>query len=139
MQFKRQYKPAVAVDITPLIDIVFLLLIFFMVSTTFTQQTQLSLDLAEATGETTTDIAQSITIAIDANGHYQINGRRLVSSTVDTVMGTLQQLSADNAKLPLIISADATAPHQAVITAMDAAGQLGFEQLSLTTKQPLSD
>lgn len=139
MQFKRQNKPAVSVDLTPLIDIVFLLLIFFMVSTTFTKETHLSLDLSEATGEEKTDFPKQINILIDANGQYMVNGRSLVSSTIETVMAALHQVSADNVKVPLVITADATAPHQAVITAMDAAGQLGFAQLSLTTKKPISD
>lgn len=139
MQFKRQNKAAVSVDLTPLIDIVFLLLIFFMVSTTFTKETHLSLDLSEATGEEKTDFPKQINILIDANGQYMVNGRSLVSSTIETVMAALQQVSADNVKVPLVITADATAPHQAVITAMDAAGQLGFAQLSLTTKKPISD
>lgn len=139
MQFKRQNKTAVSVDLTPLIDIVFLLLIFFMVSTTFTKETHLSLNLSEATGEEKTDFPKQINILIDANGQYMVNGRSLVSSTIETVMAALQQVSADNVKVPLVITADATAPHQAVITAMDAAGQLGFAQLSLTTKKPISD
>ena len=139
MQFKRQNKAAVSVDLTPLIDVVFLLLIFFMVSTTFTKETHLSLDLPEATGEEKADLPQQIEILIDANGQYVINGRSLVSTTIETVMSALEEVSSGDAKVPLVITADATTPHQAVITAMDAAGQLGFVQLSLTTKKPTGD
>ncbi len=139
MQFKRQNKAAVSVDLTPLIDVVFLLLIFFMVSTTFTKETHLSLDLPEATGEEKKELPQQIEVLIDANGQYVINGRSLVSTTIDTVMSALEEVSAGNVKVPLVITADASTPHQAVITAMDAAGQLGFSQLSLTTKKPSGD
>ncbi len=139
MQFKRQNKAAVSVDLTPLIDVVFLLLIFFMVSTTFTKETHLSLNLPEATGEEKTDLPKQIEILIDANGQYVINGRSLVSTTIETVMAALKEVSAGDVKVPLVITADATTPHQAVITAMDAAGQLGFAQLSLTTKNPDGD
>jgi len=139
VQFKRQNKAAVSVDLTPLIDVVFLLLIFFMVSTTFTKETHLSLNLPEATGEEKTDLPKQIEILIDANGQYVINGRSLVSTTIETVMAALKEVSAGDVKVPLVITADATTPHQAVITAMDAAGQLGFAQLSLTTKNPDGD
>ncbi|ARN75840.1 ExbD/TolR family protein [Oceanicoccus sagamiensis] len=139
MQFKRQSKAAVSVDLTPLIDVVFLLLIFFMVSTTFTKETHLSLDLPEASGEEKTDLPQQIEVLIDANGQYVINGRSLVSTSIETVIAALETVQAGDVKVPLVITADAATPHQAVITAMDAAGQLGFVQLSLTTKKPASD
>ncbi len=136
MEFKRQKNNQVDVNITPLIDVVFLLLIFFMVSTTFTRETHLSLDLPEATGEEQTELPQQLEILIDANGNYAINGKTLVSNKIDVVKAALNELAGTERAIPLIITADAKTPHQAVITAMDAAGQLGFSQLSLTTKKP---
>lgn len=136
MQFRRQRIPQADVNLTPLIDVVFLLLIFFMVSTTFTKETHLSLNLPEATGEEPTDMPDSIEILIDANGQYMINDRSLVSTQIDTIKAALQEVSGGNTRLPLIITADAETPHQSVISAMDAAGQLGFSQLSLTTRKP---
>lgn len=139
MQFKRQKDAEVSVNLTPLIDVVFLLLIFFMVSTTFTKETHLSLDLPEATGEESTDLPQQIEILIDSNGQYVVNQQTLVSHKVETVMAALQEVSQGDTKLPLVITADAQTPHQAVVTAMDAAGRLGFVHLSLTTKKPASE
>ena len=136
MQFKRQSTAEVSVNITPLIDVVFLLLIFFMVSTTFTKETHLSLDLPEASGEEQETVAVGIEIMIDAQGRYSINDRALVSDSIDTLKAALNEVAAGNIDQPLVITADAATHHQAVITAMDAAGQLGFSHLSLTTKQP---
>ena len=139
MQFKRSKAQQLEVNITPLIDVVFLLLIFFMVSTTFTRETQLSLDLPEATGEESKKQPKQIEVLIDASGQYVINQRSLVSNKIDVVMAALTEVSGGDKQLPLIITADAQTPHQAVITAMDAAGQLGFSQLSLTTKKPAGE
>jgi len=110
-----------------------------MVSTTFSKESQLSLDLPEASGEPRPADQKQIEIVIDGNGKYAINGRTLVSSSLDTVKNALREMSDGDVKLPLIISADAKTPHQAVITAMDAAGQMGFSQLSLSTKKPASE
>ncbi len=139
MQFKRQKDGEVSVNLTPLIDVVFLLLIFFMVSTTFTKETHLSVDLPEAIGEEKTDQPKQIEILIDAGGQYVIDGRSLVSTKIETVMKALETVSKGDTTLPLIITADASTPHQAVVTAMDAAGQLGFAHLSLTTTKPTSE
>ena len=136
MQFRRQKNAEVSVNLTPLIDVVFLLLIFFMVSTTFTKETHLSLDLPEATGEEQKIKVKQIEIIIDVSGQYVINGQSLVSSKPETIIAALKQVSEGNIETPLVISADANTPHQAVITAMDAAGQLGFSKLSLSTKRP---
>ena len=139
MQFRRQKNQEVSVNLTPLIDVVFLLLIFFMVSTSFTKETHLSLNLPEATGDESVVSTKSIEIVIGSNGHYSINGRSLVSSNRENLQKALSEISAGNIELPLIITADANTPHQAVITAMDTAGQLGFAKLSLTTKQPSAE
>ena len=136
MQFKRQVTEEISVNLTPLIDVVFLLLIFFMVSTTFTKETHLSLDLPEADGEPAPQPVKSIEVIIDSNGQYAVNGRSIVNNQIDTIIAALEEVSGGNKELPLIITADASTPHQAVVTAMDAAGQAGFAALSLTTKKP---
>lgn len=136
MQFRRQRIPPVDINLTPLIDVVFLLLIFFMVSTTFTRESHLSLNLPEASGEEAQQLPRAIEILIDSNGQYVINDRSLVSTGIDTIKAALQDVSGGDSTLPLVITADAKTPHQAVITAMDAAGQMGFTQLSLTTRNP---
>tara|TARA_R110000868_G_scaffold364037_1_gene626603 strand:+ start:144329 stop:144748 length:420 start_codon:yes stop_codon:yes gene_type:complete len=139
VQFRRQTNQEVTVNLTPLIDVVFLLLIFFMVSTSFTKETHLSLNLPEASGDESVVAVDAIEVTISSSGNYAVNGRTLVSSNLANLQKALTEVSGGNIDLPLVITADAKTPHQAVITAMDAAGKQGFAKLSLTTQQPAAE
>lgn len=139
MKFARRNRQEVDVNLTPLIDVVFLLLIFFMVSTTFTKNTQLAIDLPEATGESSQVEDKPIEVTVSRNGDYAINDVRLVNNQLVTLMTALGKVSEGDASRPLIITADSNAPHQSVVTVMDAAGQLGFSRLSITTKAAATD
>lgn len=134
MNFPRPQSEEIAINLTPLIDVVFLLLIFFMVSTTFTKETQLKVDLPQAT---TDQVAQvdMLEIIIKADGSFAINDKALVNAQPKTLRAALLKESDGDLATPLKISADASTPHQAVITAMDVAANLGFSQLSLTTRE----
>ena len=136
MKFRRQRRDEVSINLTPLIDVVFLLLIFFMVSTTFTRETQLSIDLPEAEGEAKQSSDQEIEILIDEAGGYRVNGQGLVDARMRTLQAAIYKVSAGDTTLPMIITADAQAAHEDVVRAMDAAGQMGFVHLSITTRQP---
>ncbi|RRJ84682.1 ExbD/TolR family protein [Aestuariirhabdus litorea] len=135
MMFRRQKTEDVSVNLTPLIDVVFLLLIFFMVSTTFTKETHLSIDLPEATGKPAVENKQQVEIVIGKQGGYAVNGKPLVNSEAKTLMTALAKESKGDSSLPLVITSDAKTPYQAVVTAMDAAGQLGFVHLTITTME----
>ena len=136
MRFRRQKKTDGSINLTPLIDVVFLLLIFFMVSTTFTKESHLVLDLPEADGHVEETVSEGIEILIGKNGDYTINGRQLINRQLITLMKALEDVSLGNKEMPLTITADANASHQSVVTAMDAAGKIGFVHLKITTKQP---
>ena len=136
MKFRRQRRDVVGVKLTPLIDVVFLLLIFFMVSTTFTRETKLSIDLPEASGQPQEETDQRIEILIDEGGSYRVNGQSLVDARLRTLQAAIYKISAGDTTLPMIITADAQATHESVVRAMDAAGQMGFVHLSITTRQP---
>lgn len=136
MKFRRQAREPLNVNLTPLIDVVFLLLIFFMVSTTFTRETQLSVDLPEATGLQRDEVTEQIEIVIDEDGAYRVNGKALVDGRVRTLQAALYEESEGDTTLPMVISADAQAAHQAVVRAMDAAGQMGFTRLTIASVQP---
>lgn len=140
MKFRRQRREEVGINLTPLIDVVFLLLIFFMVSTTFTRETQLSIDLPEAQGEPREpdQEQEQIEILVDEAGGYRVNGQALVDSRMRTLQAAIYKISAGDTTLPMVITADAQAAHEDVVRAMDAAGQMGFVHLSITTRQPAS-
>lgn len=138
MKFRRRHREEVGVNLTPLIDVVFLLLIFFMVSTTFTRETQLTIDLPEAQGQPKEAVEKEIEILIDESGTYRVNGEALVDASMRTLQAAIYQISAGDTTIPMTISADAQAAHKDVVQAMDAAGQMGFVHLSITTRQPAS-
>ena len=139
MKFRRQLRTEEGINLTPLIDVVFLLLIFFMVSTTFTKETHLQIDLPEATGETQPQVNKQIEILINAEGGYAVNGESVINKQIETLKTAIETVSEGNTELPMVITADANTPYQAVVTAMDAAGQLGFVNLSMTTQNPQAD
>lgn len=136
MKFRRQVHAEDSVNLTPLIDVVFLLLIFFMVSTTFTKETHLAIDLPEATGSPSTEVDGTIDILIAADGTYSVNGRALVNTTPEILSAALADVAGSEREQPLIITADAKTPHQSVVTAMDVVGQLGFARISIATRHP---
>lgn len=134
MKLSTRSRPEPDVNLTPLIDVVFLLLIFFMVSTSFVKQSQITIRLPEA--ESTALVEEppeQIDITITEQGTYLVNGRELINNRPETIRNALQRISAGNTDLPLTISADANARHQHVVTAMDVAGRLGFVRISIAT------
>lgn len=135
MKFRRKLKPDNGINLTPLIDVVFLLLIFFMVTTTFTRETRLLISLPEADGAPAENAVQTLELLVNAEGNYAVNGQYLINREIKTIMAALQDASGGNVEMPLIITADADATHQAVVIAMDAAGQLGFRRLNIATQQ----
>ena len=136
MKFKRQRSQEVAVDLTPLIDVGFLLLIFFMVSTTFTRESHLQVELPEASGEPVSPSeVRQIDVVINAEGQYLLNDQALVNNRRETLERGVKELAAGDKTLPFIITADARTPHEFVVRAMDVAGRLGFAKLSITTER----
>ncbi|MEQ8689409.1 MAG: biopolymer transporter ExbD [Pseudomonadales bacterium] len=139
MPKRRRGRHEANVELTPLIDVVFLLLIFFMVSTTFVRETQLKIELPEASGEVQQVDPGTIEIVIDRRGEYSVSGRLLVSSDKRTLVRALEEIRDPQASPRVVITADALAAHQAVVRAMDAAGTVGLTQISITTQQPEED
>ncbi len=135
MKFERQINEEVSVNLTPLIDVVFLLLIFFMVTTTFTRDTNLLINLPEASGEIIDIVPEQIEVMVAQNGSYAVNGRGLVNTQLATLMDAIEEMSEGDRSLPVIITADANTSYQSVVTVMDAVAQLGFSQLNIATSQ----
>ncbi len=139
MKLEHEQEDSPDITITPLIDVVFLLLIFFMVSTTFSHQSEIQIELPEASAEQEKTKEHVLELAIDAKGRYYINGHQLVNTSLNTLKRALRKETANKKPPPVIISADAKTPHQAVITAMDAAQQLGLNRLTFATTRPAKD
>jgi biopolymer transport protein ExbD len=139
MRFKRNIRADVHIDLTSLIDVVFILLLFFILTTTFSRSTSLIVNLPEASGETTTEGPLRIDVSVDAAGAFAVNGRRLDDNRVATLMQAITQLAEGDNSLPITITADAATTHQSVVTAMDAVAQLGFTKLSIATRNPGSE
>ena len=125
---------------TSLIDVVFLLLIFFMVSTSFVKQSKITISLPEVeSASVVEELPQQIDIMITETGTVLINGRELINNRAETIRNALQKTSNGDTGLSLTISADANAKHQHVVTAMDVAGRLGFTQINIATVNELAD
>lgn len=123
----------VEVNLTPLIDVVFLLLIFFMVTTTFDRHAKLKVSLPESSAKATQQKRDPLVLSIDAKGNYFINDRQVVNQSLDTLKQALQKIIAEQKDMALVLRADANTPHKAVVRAMDAASQLGLTKLSIAT------
>ena len=134
MRLSLRPKTQPEVNLTSLIDVVLLLLIFFMVSTSFVKQSQIAISLPEADSSAIVEeVPEQIDIMITESGTFLVNGRELINTRVETIRNALQKVSGGNNNLPLTISADANARHQDVVTAMDVAGRLGFTRISIAT------
>ncbi len=128
---RRREEPEIT--LTPLIDVVFLMLIFFMVSATFLHEADMELTLPEASQDPGQRAYSPIELTIDADGDYFINGNALANQQTETVQRALQEALAENPEAPLIIRADGRTPHQSLVTALDAAGRAEVESLSIAT------
>jgi len=134
MKLNLRAKAEPEVNLTSLIDVVLLLLVFFMVSTSFVKQSQISIRLPEAdSAAIVEEVTGQLDVMITEQGTFLVNGRQLINNRPETIRNALQKLSGGNTRLPLTISADANTPHQYVVTAMDVAGKLGFVKVSIAT------
>jgi biopolymer transport protein ExbD len=139
VNFRTSRREELELNITPLIDIVFLLLIFFMVSTTFQRESELRVQLPEATRQAQPP-SEPLEIVISAEGQYAVGGRELSDNRLATVVEALERVAGDDRDQPLVVRADARTPHQAVVRAMDAAARLGLRNLSIATaREPQSE
>ena len=135
MKFRSTRRPVVDVNLTPLIDVVFLLLIFFMVSTTFVKESQIDLTLPQASAEVRDDPIERVEIAVSQDGTIYINQQALVNTQVTTIRAALTELKNEAEQPVVIISADANASHQSVVDVMDAARQAGMYRITFPTRQ----
>jgi len=134
MKLQSRSREEPEVNLTSLIDVVLLLLVFFMVSTSFVREAEISLRLPEASAESEISTAvEVLEITITETGSFMVNGRPLVNSERRTLRAAIERLIGDERDMPVFVRADALATHQAVVTALDVAGQLGFVEINIAT------
>jgi len=143
MNFHRKKRRKIDITLISMIDVLFVLLLFFMVSTTFNRQTQVKIRLPEASAAEAEAPPKSITLVIDADGLYYVKGadgmlHQLVDQKPETLLRELQKMATTGTDQPFIISADGKTPHQSVISALDAAGRAGFTHITFEAQQPKS-
>lgn len=134
--YHRQSEEEVNINLTPLIDVVFLLLIFFMVSTTFDTTSQLEIKLPEASENPAPETPRQLHLVIDARGRFFVNARELTGNDRATLRAALLR-ALEGRRLPIVIQSDADSPVQSLVTAMDVVGQLGLRQVSIATTRPI--
>jgi biopolymer transport protein ExbD len=125
-----------AVNLTPLIDVVFILLIFFMVSTTFQRESEIKIELPEASADPVEERKELLEIVIDADGHYFIDEQQVVNTELETLQSAIRKFLGEQTEIPVVIRADRRTPYESVVRAMDATAQLGLVHMSLATSQP---
>ncbi|MSP27536.1 MAG: biopolymer transporter ExbD [Methylococcales bacterium] len=143
MRFQRKKRQNLDITLISMIDVLFVLLLFFMVSTTFNRNTELNIKLPQANGAEAESHPKMITLSIDANGAYTLTSEDNVphpvaDQQIDTLKQALHNVSVNKADIPFVISADGKTPHQAVITALEAASNEGFTHLTFAAQKPTS-
>ncbi len=138
MNLRPKHREDPEINLISLIDVLLVLLVFFMVSSTFQQEGRMTVRLPQANEAPVTATQQTpLTVTVTADGAYRVNERTLINNSPDTLRAALLK-EAGTTRGPLTIRADARATHQAVVTAMDIAGRLGFAQLNIATITPES-
>jgi biopolymer transport protein ExbD len=135
MNFRKSKQKPLEISLTPMIDVVFLLLIFFMVTTTFSQQTAIKIQLPQADGQSKVEQQQQILmLTIDKDGRYYINDKALADTKLSTLSTALSKLSSKK-HIPLVINADRKAPVQSAISVLDVAAKIGFTNITFVTEK----
>ncbi|MES9951866.1 MAG: biopolymer transporter ExbD, partial [Candidatus Thiodiazotropha sp. 6PLUC2] len=112
---------------------------FFMVSTTFEHESQILIELPEATGEELQREKNELDITINIAGTFFVNQREVVNTEIETLKMAISKAIGEEGDIPVIINADARTPHQSVMTAMDAASQLGLTKMTFSAHKPAAE
>ena len=137
MKLQSRTRDEPEINVISLVDVLLVLVLFLMVSTTFMRETKISLQLPQSASEVAAAVpTDKLEIMVTQGGSYLVNGRELVNSERRTLRAAIERLTGEKRDLPVFIRADAAATHQSVVTAMDVAGQLGFVKLNIATVTP---
>ena len=137
MKLQSRSRDEPEINVISLVDVLLVLVLFFMVSTTFLRETELNVRLPQATVETRLDAAgNGLEISVTQAGAYIVNGRELVNNERRTLRAAIERLMGEKRDVPVFIRADGAATHQSVVTVMDVVGQLGFVKINIATVTP---
>ena len=135
MNFQRgQEKEPLEINLVPLIDVMMVILIFLMITTTYSKYSELQINLPSADADKQAERSNEIAVLVNAQGQYVINRRPVVFRTVNELADELKRAGSGAKEPVVVISADATATHQAVIRVMEAARLAGLSQITFTTQ-----
>ncbi len=134
MQFRRSRRDEPEINLIPLIDVLLVVLIFLMVTTTYARFSELQINLPEAQGDSAKQMPQQISVGVDAQGGYAVNEAAVAGVSVERLVESLQAAAGDQKDPVIVISADAQATHQAVIRVMDAARRAGYPRVTFVTQ-----
>jgi biopolymer transport protein ExbD len=129
--YRKDDEPEI--NLIPLIDVVLCLVIFFVITATFDTRSVLKLELPRADGQPAPAQTKALSVLVNAEGRYFIDDREALRTDVDSLKRTIAEVAGDNRDRGVLLRADARTPHQAVVTALDALGQLGFRRIAIAT------
>jgi biopolymer transport protein ExbD len=121
------------INLVPLIDVILVLIIFFVITTTFDARSVLKLELPRADGQPNQAQSRALSVLVNADGRYFIDDREALRTDLDSLKRTIAEVAGGDRERPVLLRADARTPHQAVVTALEALGQLGFREISIAT------
>ena len=127
------------INLIPLIDVMLVLLIFFVITTTFDARSVLKLELPRADGQPAETQAKALSVLINAQGRYFVGDREVLRTDLQSLKDSLRDVAGEDRDRPVLLRADARTPHQSVVTALDAIGQLGFHRVAIATAPDASN
>jgi len=131
---RRRSREEPEINLIPMIDVLLVILIFLMVTTSYAKYSELQINLPQASGEAVVAQAKPINVAVDASEHYAINNRGVSYTGIASLVESLRNAAGDQPDPTIVINADAKAPHQSVINVMEAARQAGYGRITFTTQ-----
>ncbi len=135
MNFRRgQSREEPEINLIPMIDVLLVILIFLMVTTSYAKYSELQINLPQAGGEAGVEQVQPINVAVDATEHYAVNNAEVNFTGIAALAASLKNAAGEQTDPTIVINADAKTPHQAVINVMEAARQAGFGRITFTTQ-----
>ena len=121
------------INVISLIDVMLTLLMFFVMTTTFVQHSTMKVVLPEASEVVQETPSTPLVVMIDANSRFYVDNSEVLNPSIETLKEAISRIGGDDRERAVVLRADAMTPHQAVVTAMDALGQLGFTHMSIAT------